>query len=82
MTRPPPSQITSKSESPRQIVVSARITEDLLQALNVRLKVDGYQNIGQLLRDYSTYKFPKYSKDEQVEKLLERNGFGRKFRLD
>jgi hypothetical protein len=49
------------------MVVSARITEDLLQALNVRLKVDGYQNIGQLLRDYSTYKFPKYSKDEQVD---------------
>lgn len=72
MTTLPPSQITSKSESPRQTVVSARITEDLLQALNVRLKVDGYQNIGQLLRDYSTYKFPKYSKDEQVEKLLDR----------
>jgi hypothetical protein len=52
---------------------SAKMTEESLQALNVRLKVDdSYQSVGQLLRDYAAYKFPKYSKDEQVEKLLDR----------
>jgi uncharacterized protein YpiB (UPF0302 family) len=47
-----------------------------LQALNVRLKVDDTamppERRAALERPYAAYKFPKYSKDEHVEKLLER----------
>jgi hypothetical protein len=47
-----------------------------LQALNVRVKVDDRamppERRAALERPYAAYKFPKYSKDEQVEKLLER----------
>jgi hypothetical protein len=38
------------------------MTPELLQGLHVRLKVDGYENVGQLLRDYATYKFHDISK--------------------
>jgi hypothetical protein len=45
-----------------------------LQGLNVRLKVDDTaippERLAALERPYAAYKFPKYSKDEQVEKLL------------
>jgi hypothetical protein len=47
-----------------------------LQALNVWLKVDDTaippEARAALERPYAAYKFPKYSKDEQVEKLLDR----------
>jgi hypothetical protein len=47
-----------------------------LQALNVPLKVDDTaippERRAALERPYAAYKFPKYSKDEQVEKLLDR----------
>jgi hypothetical protein len=54
-------------------VVSAKNhREESLQALNVRLKVDDTatppERQAALERPYAAYKFPKYSKDEQVEK--------------
>jgi hypothetical protein len=64
MATVPESPVVTGKNNQRQIVVSARITEEQLHALNVHLKVDGYENIGQLLRDYA-YKFPRYSMDRQ-----------------
>jgi len=46
----PDAPVVSAKSAQKQVVISARITEEQLQALNIRLKVDGYENIGQLLR--------------------------------
>jgi hypothetical protein len=64
----------TKKRSEADFVVSAKNHRGVIASAQCPAIVDDsyHQSVGQPLRDHTAYKFPKYSKEEQIEKLLGR----------